>query len=295
VKRAFFLALAVAACKPDLGPGDAILTTTRILAVKAEPAEAKPGTSATYTALVATPGGAMAGAPLGWAFCTAPKPVGENDVVSTACTSDPSSLVPAGRGPSIVAATPSDACTRFGPNAPPGGFRPRDPDVTGGYYQPLRVDLDETSTAFVLARITCDLANAPADAVEAFGHAYVANANPALLPLSVDGAPIAGATFHAGVAVTLTVSWPATSAETYAYYDAATSSVTTKRESLRVAWTASGGALATESTGRAEDDAATSTDDVWTPPAAGPAHLWIVLRDSRGGVDFATYDVTVAP
>ncbi len=30
-------------------------------------------------------------------------------------------------------------------------------------------------------------------------------------------------------------------------------------------------------------------------PEAGPAYLWVVLRDGRGGVAFAGYAVTIAP
>ena len=62
---------------------------------------------------------------------------------------------------------------------------------------------------------------------------------------------------------------------------------------MQVAWYSSGGTLDTESTGRAGDDPAT-TSDGWTAPSqAGTVHLWIVLRDSRGGVDYASQDVVV--
>ena len=70
--------------------------------------------------------------------------------------------------------------------------------------------------------------------------------------------------------------------------------MTTQRESMQVAWYSSGGTLDTESTGRAADDLATTTDDGWdAPESAGTVHLWVVLRDSRGGADFAETDVTV--
>jgi hypothetical protein len=37
---------------------------------------------------------------------------------------------------------------------------------------------------------------------------------------------------------------------------------------------------------------ATTSDDTWQAPAAAQTtHVWIVLRDSRGGVDFGAYDV----
>jgi hypothetical protein len=40
----------------------------------------------------------------------------------------------------------------------------------------------------------------------------------------------------------------------------------------------------------------TTTDDGWDAPGdAGTVHLWIVLRDSRGGVAFAEDDLVVGP
>jgi hypothetical protein len=96
--------------------------------------------------------------------------------------------------------------------------------------------------------------------------------------------------------VAIEASWPSESAETYAFYDAASDAVTTKREAMSVSWHVTAGALDTETTGRAEADPATTSDNVWSAPTeAGPAHLWVVLRDSRGGVDFATYDIAVDP
>jgi hypothetical protein len=278
-------------CAPDLGPDDALLTSTRIVAVRAEPAEAAPGSTVTFTALVAAPGGGIAAPPIVWSFCSAPKPLTDDDVVSNACL-DSSSLVGAGRGVATTTATPSNGCSSFGPDAPAGGFRPQDPDITGGYYQPLRVDLTGAPTAFDLARIRCDLANAGATAAARFAAAYVNNDNPHLLPLTANGGAIASVA--AGARVILQAAWPAADAETYAYFDPASQSVTTKREAMQVAWYSSSGALDTESTGRAEDDFTTTSDDGWTAPSAPTtAHLWVVLRDSRGGVDFAEYDVVV--
>jgi hypothetical protein len=54
-------------------------------------------------------------------------------------------------------------------------------------------------------------------------------------------------------------------------------------------WYATAATLDTGATGRAEDDPATSSNNAWTaPPTAGTAFLWIVLRDSRGGVDYSS-------
>jgi hypothetical protein len=292
---AAFVTCAIA-CAPTLTSTDSLVTAPRILAVRAEPAEAKPGTTVMFSALVAAPPGVAGGAPT-WSFCVAPKPLTDDDIVSTACLGT-SALLAAGGGESITAPTPSNACSLFGPDIPAGGLRPRDPDSTGGYYQPLRVDLDSFEPTFALVRIECDLANASAAMASAFAQTYVPNHNPQLLPLtaSLGGMAVALDAIPVGRRVDLTAGWPASSAETYAYYDAASDTVGTKREALMLAWYASSGSVGQQATGRAGDDPATSSGNTWTAPSsAGTSKLWIVLRDSRGGVDFASYDLTAVP
>ncbi len=83
-------------------------------------------------------------------------------------------------------------------------------------------------------------------------------------------------------------------AETYVYYDPLLRQLTERREAMRVAWFSSDGSFADDHTGRREDETETSSDGVWTAPnSSGPAHLWVVLRDSRGGVDWQSYVVDV--
>jgi hypothetical protein len=293
MKRALVIAVAVG-CAPTLTSTDSLLSVPRILAVRAEPAEAKPGTTVTFEALVATPPGASAGSP-SWSFCVAPKPLTEDNIVSNACLGA-QTLRAAGSGATLAAPTPSNGCSLFGPDVMAPGLRPRDPDPTGGYYQPLRLDLGTSEPTFSLVRISCDLSNASAAAATAFAQAYVANRNPQLLPLaaSIGGIAVVFDAIPAGARVDLRASWPASSAETYAYYDSASDTVGSKREGLSLAWYSSSGVLDREATGRSEDDATTFSDNAWMAPAsAGMAELWIVLRDSRGGVDFASYQVRV--
>jgi hypothetical protein len=291
------LAVATVTCVPNLGPDDSLVSSTRILAVRADPAEAAPGTAVTFTSFVAGAGGTVTGAAIDWSFCTAPKPLTEDNVVSNVCLTS-SALVAAGQGPATTAKTPSNGCSIFGPDVSSSGLRPRDPDSTGGYYQPLRADLAGSDSAFELARIHCDLANASAAAATAFAAAYKLNVNPQLLGITatLDGSAVALNAIPTGARVSLEASWPAASAETFAYYDPVSQTVTTQREAMQVAWYSSGGALDNESTGRASDDMATTTDDGFVAPGtAGTVLLWVVLRDSRGGVDFTEVDLTVGP
>ena len=256
--RRFALGLAVvggAACVPDLGSDDSTIASTRVLAVRSDPAEARPGTKATYSALVAGPDGTVDAPAIRWSFCNAPKPLTDDNVVSDACL-DSSSLVAAGVGPTIDAGTPANGCSVFGPETPAGGFRPRDPDITGGYYQPLRADLAGAPQTFDLVRIQCDLANAPAAIVAQFTATYKANLNPLLAPLvaTLNGAPVPFDAIPARARVVFTARWTSADAESYVYFDPDSQSLTTKRESMRVAWYATAGALDSESTGRADSD-----------------------------------------
>jgi len=83
-------------------------------------------------------------------------------------------------------------------------------------------------------------------------------------------------------------------AETFVYYDPLSRSLIDRREAMRVAWFAGAGSFGDDHTGRREDELDTFSDGSWTAPdTAGPVHLWVVLRDSRGGVDWQSYVVDV--
>jgi len=290
VRRAAFVLFAIAACAPELGERESHVQSARVLAVRADPPEAAPGEDVTFTALVASPGGTL-GASLAWAYCTAPKSIAENEIVSSACLGD-DATVGAGDGASARAPVPSDACARFGPDVPPGGFRPRDPDATGGYYQPMRATFAGAPT-FALERLACNLANAPSDIATDFGMRYKRNANPRLAPIgaTLNGAALAFDAVPAGARVVLRAAW--NDPEAYVTFDLASQTLVDRREAMRVAWFATDGTFDTDKTGRAEDDPATTSDNGWTAPSSGTVHVWIVLRDSRGGVDWASVDVIV--
>jgi hypothetical protein len=291
--------LGASACKPDFGAPLSLVAAPRILALRADPAEAAPGASVSWSALVAAPDGTVAAAALDWSFCSAPTPAAGDNVVADACL-DRGGAYLARATPSLTAAIPGDACQLFGPELPPQSAgqppsRPRDPDATGGYYQPLRADLAGAS-AIALERIRCNLAGASAELAADFRRRYTPNQNPSLTPLTagIAGQPIALDAIPAGATVTLTAAWTPDSPETYPVFDVLAQALVDHREALRVSWFAASGALADERTGRDETDPALTSTTTWRAPStAGAAHLWIVLRDSRGGLDFAAYDVTL--
>lgn len=287
--------LLAAGCWPDFGADPALVSAPRIIAVKAEPAEAAPGDPARYEALVADPTGAAANGALHYSYCTAPKPLAENNAVSAACL-DASALVPAGEGLEVTAPLPEDACALFGPDVQDDGSRPRDPDRTGGYYQPLRVDLAHAEAVFHLTRLLCGLGSAPQEVAAEFARAVRPNQNPRLAALSITerGNELSPDRLPASSELELTASWPAEAAESYPVFDPATQTLVTRREALSVAWFTSAGHLEVESSGRAENDLQQATQNRWrTPNQSGRAWLWIVLRDGRGGVDYATLEANV--
>lgn len=280
-----FTIAALPGCDSQLDQRLAIIDQPRVLAVIADPAEARPGASVRYTAVIASPDGPVTTAPR-WAFCIAPKPPTEDNAVSDRCLDD-ASLIALGTEPEVTAALPADGCLNFGPETPPGNFRPRDADATGGYYQPIRIDLDDLR-AFGLSRITCKLATAPSAVAHDYDLSYVANQSPTLDPLMLPS--VAPETD-----VMLTASWPAAAAETYLSYEPLSQTLVTRREAMRLSWFATGGTLAVDASAVAEADPTTTVSTRWHTPAAGTAYLWLVLRDSRGGIATQTLRVAVEP
>jgi hypothetical protein len=85
-----------------------------------------------------------------------------------------------------------------------------------------------------------------------------------------------------------------TGAERFAAFDLGSQSIVDQRESMAVAWFATGGSFDDDRTGRASSDDTNSSDNAWTAPGqAGPVHIWIILRDDRGGVGWADYTIEV--
>ena len=299
VSLAGLLAALVPSCKPDFGERESLVDRTIVVAMRIDPPEAKPGETVTTTLLVVSPDGLVDAPPASWAFCATPKLLTENGAVSAACLGPgPGGVAPISdaRG-GVSALLPATGCFDFGPETQSAEVRPRDADVTGGYYVPIRArvgvsDATEPLTAFGFARLVCNLANAPADAASRFRAEYKRNTNPTLLPIEArfeSGGAVALAELPRGARVVLRAAWRAEDAEAYALFDVQSQTVVTRRESLRVSWLTTAGSYERDRTGRTETELDTFTENVWTAPdEARTSHLSFVLRDSRGGVAFAT-------
>lgn len=352
--KAAFVATLFIACQPAFSERTSEVANYRVLAIQAEPAEwekvvnpdTNQATPAKYSALVVDPLGTIQNAALDWAFCTLPKPLTELNDVSIACfQNDPSFIVEIGTGADAVAPIPDNTCRQFGPEVPENtAYRPADPDVTGGYYQPIRVMYRPTPTTVVptiaKVRIHCGLAGASQDQTAEYNRSYHLNTNPVISSVLANGQPVTtleqdpNATLPAarGATLTLRVTWPTCplvdacgdgtcgptetketgagecdadcatpracgGAERYLAFDLVSRTLQTQREQMRVSWYTSsdGPSFADDRTGRDGTDPATFSENVLTlPTAPGTYPVWVVLRDGRGGLTWASFRVVVS-
>jgi hypothetical protein len=302
-------------CKPDLGAPTSLVTGLRVLAIRGTPPEAAESVGVVYDALAVTVDGTVAAPAITWAQCLAPNPPASGNDVSSACLTIPDDAGPA---PTFTATLPANACMLFGPETPPPQkgqppTRPADADTTGGYYQPIRAtwagEAGDRLLSFALERILCRLANAPVDVAGQYASDYLPNNNPQLADLLLDPAGTATPIFlasqtasptpgsvGAGQTTILRADWSPASAETFLVWDVVSLSLVMQQESLRLSWYATAGSFEHDATGRGGTETETFTQNSWTAPAtAGPVHLWAVLRDNRGGIDFAEAEIDVTP
>jgi hypothetical protein len=308
--------LIAVACKPTLDETTSIVTEPRVLAVRVVPAEAAPKDGVQLFALVADPMGTVTSPPLDWAYCDLRKPLAELGPVSPYCLArDGFYFTELGAGAGVTTTIPDTACREFGPEVPvaepgqPAG-RPVDPDLTGGYYLPLRLALSGANgDVFTLerARLNCGLAGATQDELADYAKRYHPNTNPEVDALAADGVAIAAeggahGSVAAGARVVLHASWATcadptkacTGAETYPLFDLNARALVDRREAMRTSWFATAGSFDADHTGRDSTDATTFSENTWTAPSgATTVHVWIVVRDERGGTGWKSFVIDV--
>jgi hypothetical protein len=288
--HALTISLVLAGCRPDFGLPVSVVTQARVLAVQATPPEARPGDVVHLRAYPVSEAGPLL-EPLSFAFCSSPRPQVESNIVSGDCLGPQGQVVPIADGVQETDATlPVQGCLDFGPDTPPQQSgqppsRPRAPDVTGGYDQPVRVTLAPDVESVALVRLRCALPGASAQAAVDFNARYVDNTNPSFdgISLEQDGGTVDPAAVPGSASVTLRVAWPASEVETYVVHSQLDDTLTEHREAFRVSWFTTAGLIPVVTTGRGEDDLGTDTTTTWQTPASGSGTLWAVLRDSRGG------------
>jgi hypothetical protein len=280
-------------CEPTFDRPPTLIEAPAVLAVRSDPAEAAPGATVTLRASLAGQTGPIDDAAADWAFCTRARDVAENTPVAQDCLEETAAwIVPiaAGATGAVTATLPPDGCANFGsePPPPPAGqdpIRPADPDATGGYYQPVRVTVrgPEPLVAFGRVRISCALPSAPADIVREFRERYVANRNPGLVDLR--------AVEERGREVRLRAEWGVADAETFVVHDRREAELDEAVESLRVSWFSTSGAFATDRT--SADGSSPASENVLFLQGPGSVHVWAVVRDPRGGMDWRSLVVEV--
>lgn len=304
---------------PDLLDDTTRVTNARVVAVRSTPAEAAESAQVTLDALVVEPV-VSKDAALAWSLCLDRKPLTELGPVSTRCLASPDPGVdiaePLDPAPPVAATLPSDACQLFGPERPepkpgqPSG-RPVDPDVTGGFYQPVLAWI-ESEPVLDGVRLSCPLVGASPELTREFNASYHPNANPepsALEAVRRDGtSEIWGDSGALAAApeeqLTLKLHLPACAAdavscggaETYVVYDALTQSIESRHEALVVSWYATDGTFAEPRTDApASDDEAVGANVFTLPARSGVVTVWAVARDDRGGVGWLSGSFTISP
>jgi hypothetical protein len=287
--------LGASACFPEFEDRPYLLDRPTVLAVQSNPAEVIQDQVLGLTALVATPSGTVT-EPLAWAFCTEPRRVEERTSVTASCLAG-DSLEPI-EDPA-AARMLKDGCYRFGPVSPPTEEgepprRPSDPDPTGGYYVPVRVDYQAgggtDASSFGFVRLRCDLAGATRDIFDAYQKAYTNNLNPAISDLAFEPQVAAGATTE------LSLLAAPDNNEPYVVYSATDAKLYDRVETLSVAWYVTGGTLTQPKQTLTSDELALGMrfETSWQAPAtAGTFYGWAVLRDDRGGVSWRELLITV--
>lgn len=220
------LAALVMGCQPDLGSRPSSVDSPRLLAISMSPAESPPGYPVSYAALLVDQTGERNDVPIDWAFCNLQKPLSELDDVAPECfTYGADFLAPLGQGPTAQGKLPITGCSLFGPDVPPAmpGMppgRPADPDLTGGYYQPVRLIVPGNPPLLGAgeSRLVCGLPGATTEVLSEFKLKYKVNENPSLTgvsvigdmesPLTPDDGTSPGFEVAAGETIKLRASWP---------------------------------------------------------------------------------------
>lgn len=283
--------LLLCACVDAEARSESTIDRPRIVAVIADPSESYPGGSVRFNAVVATPNGPLAPL-LTWSFCSTPRAASDNTAAAPACVLNAERPVDQ-MGVSVDVLVPGDACMRFGSETP-SGRTPNAADLSGGYYQALRIALAPDEVTLARYRIRCALPNAPLAAARDFNRDYVPNRRPAVAAVRAFGPEGEVALTSLPVAETLTfrVEAAADARESYLLYDPRSGALTTAAERLSVAWYITNGAFENPTV----DVPTFTAENRWraTDPGSG-AWLWVVLRDDRGAMTVEVRGLKRAP
>lgn len=289
-------------CVPSVDEDPSLTYDGQVLALQFEPAEAAPKDASSVTALVASneDGGATN---VRFDLCLARKALSDLGPVSPECISPKTgsdSVINLGRGTNVEFDVPEDACRLFGPQRPsaepgqPPG-RPVDPDATGGFYQPVVARAADAVLGGL--RLDCGLPGGSQAQVAEYNKQYTANTNPTLTSLEVRVGSGSWTTVSANDTISVTrgnrlsfrSKW--SKPETYLLLDSESRSLESTKETYLATFYGSAGGLPEH---RKLLDKNHSVTSAWqTAEGVDSATFWIVVRDGRGGVGFAQFEVEV--
>ena len=281
----FFGAAVVSACDLSFEPYGYVRALS-VIAIAAEPPEAAPGQSSTVTALVHDPAGRTIDR--AWAACTLAPVAGTGDDVNPRCVTEAEApfLVPAGADERATVTMPLVSPLDLGL-----------PDFTDGFYLPVRLVV-RADAARVTAFYRLRYGLFPASA----------NRNPVIEDLHAASAPLADGTEVARDAeMKMRVVYAEGSVEKFQVVDQGATSVEDlmsgdrsrikfldRTEQLRTRWLATAGAFDPEVTNPERPETTWKLKEK-PPSAPGPVHLWVVVRDDRGGVAWTHRTLTLKP
>jgi hypothetical protein len=255
MRRIFlFSSFFFAACGSSFAPVS-LVTGLRLLAVRADPPELRPGESTELTALVVDPKGGGREVSILWARCAPP-----GVLIDLLACQRSEYLTPLGSGPRLVVQAPADYLT----TDPRGTVEERILFIV------LWVQAgNESIAAFKQVKVTSQ--DRPLNQNPRLGEVR------ATLPESE--AALERTT--PGATVRLLAAWDPTSAEDYLDDGAP------KKEEMRLAWFATAGSLDRNTT---VDD----PQNLWVAPFdRQTVQFWLVLRDGRNGTDWTSFTLEV--
>lgn len=291
------------ACAPEFEENLSLVLGDQVLAVRAEPAEAAEGAPIVLRALHS------GGGEVDFYSCLERKPISELGPVHPSCLdTEGEALSLLGSGESVDMVVAPDACALFGPRRPepepgqPAG-RPADPDLTGGFYQPIIARGDDQASTLGVVRLICGLQRADRAQVIEYNQRFVPNTNVEVGQLQArqDGewraldAEEGPLRFQPGAVLELRITWakcddePAqeqatgcTGAEPYVVFDPEARALVERTETIIASWFATAGDFENH---RTKQHSSTASRNRWSAPQEpGLVEHWVVLRDGRGGV-----------
>jgi hypothetical protein len=314
-----WLALIAGGCVPTLDVDESALSQEpRLLAVVATPAEARAGEAVQLRAFFANQEGLLDQS-VDWSVCTTRKPLAELGPVATRCIEAPDTPFATGSsvsatlpsdacrlfGPELPAPSPGEPAARA-----------IDPDATGGYYVPVIATVGEERT-LAEVRVECGLAGASQSVTADYARRDRVNRAPELEALDVllpDGSWVEWndtLVLPRNTQLALRPRIPTcpledvcgdgvcgpdddtracdedcstpigcAGAERYVRFDAATRTLKSVYEGVRVAWYVAGGTLERAGSGAREGEGELGNSLVAT---GEEVVLIVVVRDDRGG------------